>query len=131
MSVRLPAICSFLAVLVLASTSVVADKPNWRDGRKVFKQCSSCHTFKAGDHRFGPSLSGFYGRQAATAPNFPYSDAMKAKGSEGLVWEAKTLDPFLTSPKAFIPDTKMSYKGLSSEQDRRNVIAYIKRRSKR
>ncbi len=131
MSLRLPAVCSFVAILTLTASAFAADKPNWRDGRKVFKQCGSCHTFKSGEHRFGPSLSGFYGRKAGTAPDFTYSEGMKAKNAEGLVWGTESLNTFLTSPKAFVRKTKMSFKGLASEKDRRNVIAYIKRRSKR
>ncbi|NKB57693.1 MAG: c-type cytochrome [Alphaproteobacteria bacterium] len=131
MSLRpLPMAC-FAAILTLSSVVAAQEKPNWRDGRKVFKQCGSCHTFKPGEHRFGPSLAGFYGRKAGTAPDFSYSAGMKEKSGGGLVWTTETLDTFLTAPKKFIPQTKMSFKGLASETDRRNVIAYAKRRSKR
>lgn len=131
MSVRaLPMVC-LAAALTLTSTAFAQDKPNWRDGRKVFKRCESCHTFKADEHRFGPSLAGFYGREAATAPNFNYSKGMQKKVAEGLVWTTETLYTFLKAPKKFIPGTKMSFPGMRSKTDRQNVIAYIKRRSKR
>lgn len=130
MSLRPLPIACFAALLALTAAAAAQDKPNWRDGRKVFKQCGSCHTFKPGEHRFGPSLAGFYGRKAGTAPDFPYSAGMQEKSAAGLVWTEQSLNTFLKMPKSFIPDTKMSFPGLPDAQDRRNVIAYVKRRSK-
>lgn len=131
MPARMLTITCLVVTLALPSVVAAQDKPNWRDGRKVFKQCESCHTFKVEDHRFGPSLAGFYGREAATAPNFNYSKGMRKKVAEGLVWTTETLYTFLKAPKKFIPGTKMSFPGMRSKTDRQNVIAYIKRRSKR
>lgn len=120
-----------IAVLALAGHALAQDKPNWRDGRQVFKQCQSCHSFRPGEIRFGPSLHGVYGRQAGIMPEFPYSDAMKAKSAAGLVWTEETIDAFITAPKKFIPGTKMTFPGLPDATDRRNVIAYVKRRASR
>ena len=36
------------------------------------------------------------------------------------------LDAFLTSPKGFMPGTKMAFKGISKETDRANLIAYLR-----
>jgi cytochrome c len=120
------------ALCLLAATAAVAqDKPNWRDGRKIFKKCEACHSFKPGEHRFGPSLNKVVGRQAGTAPDFSYSETMLAKSADGLVWSDETLDTFLTAPKKFIKKTKMTFPGLKKARDRRNVIAYVKRRAKR
>jgi cytochrome c2 len=131
MPVRIIHTTCFIAIIAIASTAAAQDKPNWRDGRKVFRKCKSCHTFKPGEHRFGPSLSGFFGRAAGTAPDFSYSKGMRKKSAGGLVWTEKSLDLFLTKPKKFISRTKMSFPGLPKAKDRRNVIAYIQRRSKR
>lgn len=131
MSVRALSVACLVATLAFSSSAFAQDKPNWRDGRKVFKRCESCHTFKAEEHRFGPSLSGFYGREAATAPNFTYSKGMQKRVAKGLVWTTETLNTFLKAPRKFVPGTRMSFPGLRSDKDRRNVIAYIKRRSKR
>jgi cytochrome c len=42
-----------------------------------------------------------------------------------LVWDAETLDGFLTKPKKYLKGTKMSFAGLKKEKDRANVIAYL------
>ena len=131
MTISARALACFAVVLTLAAAATAQDKPNWREGRKIFKKCESCHSFKPGKHRFGPSLHGFYGRKAGTAPDFRYSKGMQAKSAAGLVWNDETLDAFLAAPKKFVDWTKMTFRGLPKAKDRRNVIAYVKRRSKR
>ena len=37
----------------------------------------------------------------------------------------ENLNGFLTSPKAYMPGTKMSFAGLPKVEDRANVIAYL------
>lgn len=92
-------------------------------GEKVFKKCKACHSLEAGTNKIGPSLHGLFGRTAGTVDGFKYSAAMK---ESGVVWEQETLDEFLTKPKAFVPGTKMTFIGLKKEQDRLDVIAYLR-----
>jgi cytochrome c len=120
-----------LAVASLYAGHAVAQEGNWRDGRKVFAKCKTCHSFAEGKTLFGPSLAGVFDRKAGTAPGYSYSGAMQAKNAAGLVWSDETMDAFLTKPKAFIPKTKMNFPGLSDAQDRANIIAYMKRRASR
>jgi cytochrome c len=47
------------------------------------------------------------------------------KGS-GIVWSEKHVFMYLANPGKHIPGNKMSFPGLSSEQDRANLIAYLK-----
>lgn len=124
------AVQTLLCVLI-ATTAFAQDKPNWRDGRKVFRKCGACHSFKPGEHRFGPSLNRVVGRKAGTAPDFRYSKTMLEKSADGLVWTDDALDAFLTAPRKFVPTTKMTFPGLKDVKDRRDVIAYVKRRAKR
>ena len=59
---------------------------------------------------------------------------MKAAGAKGLVWNEKTLFTYLKKPKPFVGSfigkkkakTRMVFKGLKKEKDRRNLIAYLK-----
>lgn len=104
---------------------------DWRAGHKIFKTCGACHSFRSDQAKFGPSLAGVIGRKAANLPDYPYSEAMKEKGAAGLVWNEETIDEFITAPKKFVPGTKMNFPGLSDPKDRRNVIAYVKRKAKR
>lgn len=41
------------------------------------------------------------------------------------VWDAETLNAFLTKPREYAPGTKMAFNGLRKEEDRANVIAYL------
>ena len=66
--------------------------------------------------------SAVVGRPKASEAGFTYSDAMKKKGGN---WTVDDLSTFLTSPRAFVPGTKMSFAGLPKGGDRANVIAYL------
>jgi cytochrome c len=44
----------------------------------------------------------------------------------GITWSDKHLFLYLANPGKHIPGNKMSFAGLASEQDRANVIAYLK-----
>lgn len=92
-------------------------------GEKVYKKCNACHSLEAGKKKVGPSLAGLFGRTAGTVEGFKYSTGMK---DSGIVWDEATLDGFLEKPKAVVPKTRMAFAGLKKEQDRMDVIAYLK-----
>ncbi len=91
-------------------------------GEKVFGKCKACHKVD-GNNATGPHLNGVVDRNHGVVEGFGYSDAMAALTAE--VWTPEALDHFLTSPKAAIAGTKMSFAGLPKAQDRANVIAYL------
>lgn len=95
-------------------------------GEKVFAKCKACHEVEKGVNKVGPTLKGVVGRKAASVPDFKYSEAMIAKGAEGVVWDEATLTAYLPDPKAFVPKTKMAFAGLKKPEDVANVIAYLK-----
>jgi cytochrome c len=43
-----------------------------------------------------------------------------------IVWTEENLKKYLRDPKGFIPGNRMIFAGLKREQDRENVIAYLK-----
>jgi cytochrome c len=92
-------------------------------GEKVFNKCKVCHSVEDEKNKIGPYLDGVVGRKAGTAEGYSYSDAMK---NSGLVWDEATLDKYLAHPKDVVPHTKMAFVGLPKEEDRQNVIAYLK-----
>jgi cytochrome c len=116
-----------LAVLAVAAipTAALADGDAAK-GEAVFKKCKACHVADEAKNRVGPYLLGVFGRKAATAEGYKYSDAMIAKGAEGVVWDEATLDTYLTNPKDFVPGNKMTFAGLPKPEDRADVIAYLK-----
>ena len=91
-------------------------------GRKLFKKCAACHKVEDGANATGPHLFAVVGRPVAAVAGFSYSDAMKSHGGD---WTPEALDEFLTSPKAAIPGTKMTFKGFAKAQDRADIIAYL------
>jgi cytochrome c len=96
---------------------------NIERGQGAAKLCATCHTFqKGGPNGQGPNLYGVVGRARASAPGFAYSEAMKAKGGQ---WTVEDLNKFLTSPKDFVPGTKMNFQGFSKGGQRADVIAYL------
>jgi len=93
-------------------------------GEKQFNKCRSCHTITAGKMNMtGPHLYGVFGRHAATAEGYTYSDAMKA---HNVVWDFDTLDVYLKSPQTVVKGTKMGFMGIQNDTDRHNLIAYLK-----
>ncbi len=91
-------------------------------GKTVFQnQCAACHTSEVGKNGFGPSLAQVLGRKSGTLAGYKYSAAM---ANSSLVWDAKTLDEFLTSSNAKVPGTAMSV-ALTDAKSRADVIAYL------
>ena len=92
-------------------------------GEKVYKKCKTCHSLEAGKNKLGPHLAGVIGREAGSVEGFKYSKAM---ADSGLVWDEATLDAFLAKPKEVVPKSKMAFAGLKKEQQRQDLIAYLK-----
>ena len=93
-------------------------------GEAVFKKCTSCHTITPnGPNGIGPNLHGVVGEAIGSGQGgFAFSDALKSHGGN---WDWKNLSDWLHNPKAFAPGTKMTFAGLSSGEDRANLIAYM------
>jgi cytochrome c2 len=110
---------------ILAMTTAVPVMAGDIDaGEKVFKKCKACHVVDAEKNKTGPHLVNIMGRTAGSLESFKkYSKAMK---ESGIVWNEETLNGYLEKPKAYIKGTKMAFAGLKKEEDRENVIAYLK-----
>jgi cytochrome c len=88
------------------------------------KICVACHSFKeGGPNRVGPNLYGVVGRQQASAAGYSYSTALSAHKDK---WTYVELNKWLSSPKTYAPGTKMGYAGITSDENRADVIAYLR-----
>ena len=110
--------------LVLVTGSAFAEGNEARGERLFNQQCKACHTLDKGGHNtVGPNLNGLFGRKAGSA-DYQYSDSMK---NSGIAWDEKTLDEYLKDPRAKVPETKMTYIGLRQDQQRQDMIAFLKK----
>ncbi|HLG89638.1 MAG TPA: cytochrome c family protein [Alphaproteobacteria bacterium] len=97
-------------------------------GKRQFAPCTACHTTEeGGPDKVGPNLHGVIGRKAGTKPGFAYSDALK---NSGITWDDAKLDAWIKKPAALVPGTKMAFIGISNDQVRANIIAYLKQATK-
>ena len=93
-------------------------------GEGVFAKCSACHTIaQGGADGIGPNLWGVMGKPIGQhAAGFAYSSALSGHGGN---WTFENMDAWLASPRGFANGTKMSFAGLSSPEDRANIILYL------
>ncbi|WP_422060491.1 c-type cytochrome [Sphingopyxis sp.] len=93
-------------------------------GEAVFAKCAACHTINSGGaNGIGPNLYATMGEPIGQGKaGFAFSDALKTVGGN---WDFDKMDHWLTSPRKFAPGTKMSFAGLSSAEDRANLIVYL------
>jgi cytochrome c len=93
-------------------------------GEGIFKKCMSCHTInQGGPNGIGPNLYGVLGEAIGKGANgYAFSPDLAAVGGK---WDFEKIDKWLTSPKAMVAGTKMSFAGLDDPMDRANIIAYI------
>src|SRR6185312_6794889 len=100
-------------------------KANADHGKQLYtKLCTTCHTDdKGGANKVGPNLWNVVGGKRGSHAGFSYSSGMEAKGGE---WSYEDLNHWLLKPSAFIKGTKMAFAGLPKEQERADVIAYLR-----
>ena len=89
-------------------------------GAQEYVRCQGCHDLTR--HRTGPRHCGLFGRIAGTVEGFEFTESMK---NAEVRWDRQSLDVFLSAPMERIPGTSMGYAGISDEQVRHNLIAYL------
>jgi len=119
---RLPLALAVMA-LGIAAVRPAAAAGDADKGKVIFNKCMICHSLQTGVNKIGPSLHGIVGTKAAEVPNYTFSPALM---KSGLTWDDATLDKWLTNPRKLVPGTKMIFPGLPKEEDRQDVIAYLK-----
>jgi cytochrome c len=128
------------ATLAVMVTPFAAKAQDPAAGEDVFRKCRACHQVGAtARNGVGPVQNGLIGRKAGTYDGYAYSELNKAAGAAGLVWTEENVFAYLADPGAFLKkfltdagkadqaagNTKMVFK-LADEQERKDVIAYLK-----
>ena len=117
---------AFSALSLLASFAPVAAAQEESDAGQVAynNACRTCHSFKAGDNRLGPTLHGVVGRKAGTLEGFAFSPAMKGSG---ITWDEATLDKFISDPNQVVSGNKMQpFGGVADAGERKKIVDYLK-----
>src|SRR5580658_7677312 len=85
---------------IVLTLSAAGESGKEERGKELFlRRCSGCHAPDL--NKEGPSLRGIYGRKAASAPGFSYSEALK---KASIRWDDQTLDRWLIDPDAMVQD---------------------------
>ncbi|HBZ91551.1 MAG TPA: cytochrome C, partial [Gammaproteobacteria bacterium] len=75
--------------------------------------------------RAGPTLYGVFGRKVGAVEDYPYSQELLEME---LVWNEDTIDLlFKEGPDVVTPGSKMPVQRIKGEQDRADLISYLKR----
>jgi len=99
-------------------------------GAQVFRACVACHTLSPDEgNKAGPSLAGIFGRKIATLPGYHYSEALKHMN---IVWTPETVAKmFEVGPMTYTPGTKMPEQKIGSPEDRKALVEFLGRITKR
>lgn len=110
-----------IATVSITSLAAAADAGDPVRGQQLFSRCSGCHSVQS-ENKSGPSLNGVVGREAASVEGYRYSTALS---DSGITWTEDALDNYLAGPAKAVRGTRMTI-GVSREQDRADIIAYLK-----
>jgi cytochrome c len=99
-------------------------------GAEVFRACVACHTLQSDEgNRAGPTLAGIFGRRIASLPGYNFSPALKKLN---IVWTKETVAKlFEVGPMAYTPGTKMPEQKIGSPQDRKALVDFLEKATKK
>lgn len=116
-----------LVLLFLHGTAALAADGDPAKGEQVFKTCTACHAVGPNaKNKLGPELNGVVGRKWAASEGYRYSQDLLAGKEQGNSWDEDLLSKYIENPKSVAPKGKMPFAGIKSEQQRRDLIAYLK-----
>ncbi|MGY9105112.1 MAG: c-type cytochrome [Alphaproteobacteria bacterium] len=97
---------------------------NLTNGQMIAERCAPCHNWEqGGGNLIGPNLFAVVESAKASVENFSYSPAFQALEGD---WNYAELFAFFEQPTLFAPGTFMAFAGLPDEQDRLDLIAYMR-----
>ncbi|MDA0708338.1 MAG: cytochrome c family protein [Proteobacteria bacterium] len=124
MNTVIKTICAVILTNILLPNVSFAEGDALAGADTFKKKCVICHTVeKDGKAKIGPNLFGIYNTKAGEADGYNYS---KGLIEANLTWDDATLDAYLLKPRDVVNKGKMIFVGFKKEQDRQDVIAYLK-----
>lgn len=112
------------AIFISVLSGAARADGNPQRGAKVYGACAACHSLDPDLQLSGPSLAGLWGKKAASVAAFPrYSSALRKRD---FVWDEVSLYAWLADPKAFVPGTYMTFRGIRDDKARSDLIAFLK-----
>ena len=99
-------------------------------GAEIFRACVACHTLTPDQgNKAGPTLSGVFGRKIATLPGYNFSEPLKKLD---IIWTPETVSKlFEIGPAAYTPGTKMPEQVIGSDDDRKALVQFLARATKK
>ena len=95
-------------------------------GEAVFKKCQACHNATEEKNKVGPHLVGIIGRKAGSVEGYKYGKGLTDAAEKIGEWDEAELIEYLADPKAYVGGpSKMAFK-LAKEDERMDVVAYLK-----
>lgn len=94
-------------------------------GKELFgRKCAACHFLdKARGNQVGPNLHAVFERGTAMAEGYKYSPALLAFAEPN--WTPALIDQWLLAPDSFVSGTAMRLNGITDENERRDLIAFL------
>lgn len=114
-----------IALMLSACLSEAAFAADNASGEQLFNNnCRTCHSWKEGDNRLGPTLHGIVGRKSGSIQGFNYSQSMK---QANLTWDESTLDKFIANPDGVVQSNTMKpFAGIADQTTRQKIIEFLK-----
>ena len=115
------------AIAGLALTTAAQAEGDAAKGEQVFKRCAACHAVGPdAKNKVGPQLNGIVGRQMGSVEGYAYSKPLMDKAAEVGTWDEAEISAYITDPSAFLGGRGKMAQKFAKEEDRLNVIAYLK-----
>ncbi|MEL6712103.1 MAG: c-type cytochrome [Pseudomonadota bacterium] len=100
------------------------DNGNINNGKKLIKQCITCHNLTEKKHYIGPHLVNIINRpQGSKELDYNFSKTLKNSNN---IWSEEELFRFIYAPKTYLPNTKMIFFGVKNYDDIGDIIQYLK-----
>jgi len=113
----------FVATSFFMAMTMGAHAQDAAAGEKSFNKCRACHQVgETAKNSVGPVLNGLFGRKSGVSEGYNFSDANK---NSGIIWDEAVFAEYIRDPKAKIPGTKMAFAGIKSEQEVKDLTAFL------